>query len=129
MCSSDLIAMGFAARIQKTGPRDLYFLVAQSGLLIWLWRVLGCGDSSTVLVTAAWFTNAIVLVVAGLRSNSSIVRTAGAAVMTLTMTKLFIIDLAEADALWRVVIFLIFGVVLLGLGYAFPTLWRRDRED
>ena len=116
-----------AARVPIRGAwTPVYFLAAQSGLLLWFLRVLQPLSNGAAWVTAAWFTNAIVLVVAGLRLDSASLRTAGAALMALTMGKLFLVDMATVDALWRVVTFLGFGGALLGLGYAFPSLWKRD---
>jgi uncharacterized membrane protein len=77
-------------------------------------------------VTAAWFVNAVALVIAGLRLDSATLRTAGGIVMALTMGKLIVVDMATVDAGIRIVTFLGFGGVLLALGYAFPSLWRRD---
>jgi uncharacterized membrane protein len=46
--------------------------------------------------------------------------------MALTMGKLFFVDMATVDAGLRIATFFGFGLVLLGLGYAFPALWKRD---
>jgi uncharacterized membrane protein len=72
---------------------------------------------------------AIALVIAGLRSDTALVRQCGAAVLALTVAKLFLFDLQRVDAIWRVITFLAFGGILLGLGYAFPTLWRDRRAE
>lgn len=122
-------ALGAAARFAGASARSLYFVAAEAGLLVWLVRVLGPLDNGAAWVTAAWFTNAVALVVAGLRTDHGAVRRAGAAVMALTMGKLFVLDLATVDAGWRIVIFLVFGAVLLGLGYAFPTLWKHGPAE
>jgi uncharacterized membrane protein len=120
-------ALALATRVQTSaGHVAGYFFAAEVGLLLWLMRLFAPLANGAAYVTAAWFTNAVVLVIAGLRLDSAAVRTAGAAVMALTMGKLFVVDLATVDAFWRIVTFLGFGAVLLGLGYAFPTLWKRE---
>jgi uncharacterized membrane protein len=40
------------------------------------------------------------------------------------VAKLFAIDLAELEAIWRILLFLGFGALLLVVSYAFPSLWR-----
>jgi hypothetical protein len=122
-----IAALTAAAWIQSEAARASYVIGAQALLLAWFARVLGSHANGAALVTAAWFVNAVVVIVAGLRFDDATARTAGAAVMTLTMSKLFLNDMATVDALWRIVTFLAFGSVLLGLGYAFPSLWRRRR--
>ncbi|MFN2375471.1 MAG: DUF2339 domain-containing protein [Candidatus Binatia bacterium] len=116
-------------RSQASTLRSAYLVAAQVGLLVWLLNVLGPMTGGAALVTASWFTNAVVLVVAGLRLDSAPLRSAGAAVMALTMGKLFAFDMATVDAGWRIVTFLAFGAVLLGLGYAFPALWKRAEAE
>lgn len=124
-----LAAFAAAAVVQRGEPRRLYAAAAQAGLLLWLLDILQGLPNGAACVTAAWFANAVVLVVAGLRRDDVTLRAAGAGVMALTMAKLFVFDLSKVDAGWRIVVFLGFGAVLLGLGYAFPSLWKRDRDD
>lgn len=130
--AADLAVVAALAVASWRRPRPqsgiVYATAAQAGLLLWFLRALGPLDNGAVLVTAAWFANAVIVLVAGLRTDSATLRKAGAALMALTMAKLFIVDLATADALWRVGIFLGFGAVLLGLGYAFPSLWKQSEE-
>jgi uncharacterized membrane protein len=125
-----VIALLFAAvRVSPAAVRDTYFAAAQAGLLMWTHHVLDPRANGQALTTAAWFANAVVLIVAGVRGGSSAMRRAGAMVMTLTMAKLFVYDMATVDAGWRIVTFLGFGAVLLGLGYAFPALWKREDAE
>jgi uncharacterized membrane protein len=122
-----LAALGAAARVLDVVERGTYLVAAQGGLLLWLLNALMPFEHGATLVTAAWFANAVVLVVAGLRLDSPTLRMAGGVVMAVTMGKLFAVDMARVDAGVRIVTFLGFGAVLLGLGYAFPALWRERR--
>jgi uncharacterized membrane protein len=122
-----LAALGGAARVLDVVERGTYLVAAQGGLLLWLHNALAPLDNGATLVTAAWFANAVVLIVAGLRLDSPTLRMAGGVVMAVTMGKLFAVDMARVDAGIRIVTFLGFGAVLLGLGYAFPALWRERR--
>jgi uncharacterized membrane protein len=121
-----IAALAGAARVLRAAERGPYLVAAQGGLLLWLQNVLAPFDNGATWVTAAWFVNAVALVIAGLRLDSATLRTAGGIVMALTMGKLIVVDMATVDAGIRIVTFLGFGGVLLALGYAFPSLWRRD---
>ena len=124
-----IAAAAVSAWIQSRTVRLGYAIAAQAGLLLWLGRELGALSNGAAWVTAAWFVNAVALLVVGLRGDSRDLRRGGAVVMAMTIAKLFLFDLSEVDPGWRVVTFLACGVALLGLGYAFPTLWRnRDLE-
>jgi uncharacterized membrane protein len=46
------------------------------------------------------------------------------AMLFLVAGKLFLVDLAEVEALWRVLLFVGFGVLFLSLSYYLQALWR-----
>ncbi|MCP4568587.1 MAG: DUF2339 domain-containing protein, partial [FCB group bacterium] len=43
--------------------------------------------------------------------------------------KLFIVDLAELETIWRVLLFIGFGGVFLLLGYFFRSMWSEAGDD
>ena len=69
---------------------------------------------------------AVVLLVAGLRLDRSALIRVAMATLFLVAGKLFLVDLAEVEALWRVLLFLGFGVLFLSLSYYLQALWRQD---
>ena len=96
-------------------------------LLLWLLQEVGPlpnGAAWTTMVAAVY---AMALLVVGLRWNMDIVRTTALLTILGVVAKLLIFDLAELDALWRILLFLGFGGVLLLLSYFVPNLWRRQR--
>jgi uncharacterized membrane protein len=40
------------------------------------------------------------------------------------VAKLFLVDLAKLQAIWRVLLFMGFGAAFLALSYYFPSLWK-----
>jgi uncharacterized membrane protein len=49
--------------------------------------------------------------------------------LLLVVAKLFLIDLAELETIWRVLLFMGFGAVFLVLSYYFQKLWRAKPEE
>lgn len=120
-----VLTVAAASRLRPHHEQPAYLLAALAGFFLWLQVVLHALPNGELLVTAAWFATVIAVIVVGLRLDDAKARQTGAAAMALTMGKLFAFDLATVDAGWRIVAFLGFGCVLLGLGYAFPQLWHR----
>ena len=48
--------------------------------------------------------------------------------LLVVVAKLFIVDLSELEAVWRILLFLGFGGLLLLMSYFFPRLWNPDAE-
>jgi hypothetical protein len=99
-----------------------YRLVAHVALLYWFWRELVTLENGQALVTVAWGVYALAMVVGGLwgRRRMPLVY-AGLATLFVVLGKLFLVDLAAIDPLWRVLLFLGFGGVFLWLSYFFQN--------
>jgi uncharacterized membrane protein len=108
-------------------PRNLdrvYRIAGHAALLALLWRELSMLPGGHAWVTIAWGLYAVGLLVAGLRlDHTSLVR-GGMATLFLVVGKLFLVDLAEVEAIWRVLLFLGFGGLFLALSYYLRSLWR-----
>ena len=106
----------------------VYRAVAFVGLLGWLWRDLVALPDGHAFVSIAWGLCAVALLVAGWRMGSDRLR--GVALLTLlvVVAKLFLVDLAELGALWRILLFLGFGGLFLLLSYLFPSVWGLRRQ-
>lgn len=99
-----------------------YRLVAHVAILYWFWRELVTLENGQALVTVAWGAYALAVVVGGLWSGRRmpLVYT-GVATLFVVLGKLFLVDLAAIDPLWRVLLFLGFGGVFLWLSYYFQN--------
>jgi uncharacterized membrane protein len=101
-----------------------YSVAAYIGLLGWFLRELSVVDNGQAIVTAAWAVCGVILVIAGLRRNHQDLRGVGLATFGVVVAKLFLIDLAELDPIWRILIFLCVGAGFLVLGFFVPSLWK-----
>lgn len=124
-CLAVILALAGAARMQSGQLRGAYAALAQFALLVWFARFFE-GTRSMVVLTFAWFANAVALIVLGLRRGSFTLRRGGEIVMALTVAKLFLLDLAVVHPGLRVLTFVVFGLVLLAVSYAFPQMFQSD---
>jgi len=130
---SDLfaIAAAAAASLRVPGPavRGAYRLGVHLAVLAWLHRELAPLPNGEALVSAAWGAWALAVLVVGLRRDLPGARTAGRLTLFAVVAKLFLVDLVEVDALWRILSFLVFGAVFLALSYWLRDLWRPVPAD
>jgi hypothetical protein len=130
---SDLAIIVFTVVASFTLRREniawLYRALAFAGLLAWFFRELVGVSNGHAYVTIAWSVCGLALLVAGLRYDVRRLRGAGLATLVLVVGKLFLVDLAELEALWRILLFLGVGAVFLVIGYFIPNLWQSLIED
>lgn len=100
-----------------------YPVVVHVALLAWFSRELSALQDGNAYISIAWGVYAIILLVGGLSGRRVLPLVyAGLATLFLVIAKLFLIDLAALDPLWRVLLFLGFGGALLVLSYYFQNV-------
>jgi hypothetical protein len=109
---------------ESIAPRVAYLLAAHAAVLAWLWSELSPLQSGDAYVTIAWGLYAAGLLVVGLRLDHTQIIRVGMATLFLVVAKLFLVDLSEVEAVWRILLFLGFGCLFLILSYYLQALWR-----
>ncbi len=102
----------------------VYRVSAHVALLAFLWRELSVLPGGDAFVTISWGAYAAGLLVWGLRQDLVELVRGGLATLFLVVGKLFLVDLAEVEAIWRILLFLGFGGLFLALSYYLRSLWR-----
>ena len=118
-----VLAFGVSPMVLPRSLGAVYRIAAHAAVLGWLWRELSALQGGEAYVTIAWGLYAVGLLVAGLRLDRSLAMRGGMATLFLVVAKLFLVDLAEVEALWRVLLFVGFGVLFLTLSYYLRALW------
>lgn len=108
--------------------RRIYLLYVHVGILIFFLRELSALANGQGYVTIVWGFYAVLLLIVGLRKNVKSVRTAAILTLLLVVGKLFLIDLARLEAIWRILLFLGFGGLFLLLSYYFQSWWKVSIE-
>jgi uncharacterized membrane protein len=106
------------------GIANIYRLAVHVAFLAWLWRELSILPGGDGWVTVAWGLYAVGLLIAGLRLDYASVIRGGMVTLFIVVGKLFLVDLAEVEAIWRVLLFLGFGGLFLTLSYYLRSLWK-----
>lgn len=110
----------FSKSEEKTGYRILIHLFV---LAIFLREFQGI-DNGQALVSTAWGVYGAVLLIVGLQWDILRLRRVAIITLLLVVGKLFVVDLANIDVIWRILLFFGFGAVFLFLSYYFKSLWN-----
>jgi uncharacterized membrane protein len=125
---TDLVVIGtgaIAARFSDNREvRLTYRLAAHLAVLVWFFREFASHPNGQAYVSVAWGVYALILLVVGLRKDWHQLRLAALATLFLVVAKLFLVDLAQLEAIWRVLLFMGFGGLFLVMSYYFRALWQ-----
>ncbi|GAA5523143.1 DUF2339 domain-containing protein [Aliifodinibius salicampi] len=118
-----------SAWLPQEVPQKLYRITSHLLLLFWIYQMFSMLSNGQAWVTITWGLYAIVLIAAGFIKFGRDVRLTGMATLFLVVAKLFWVDLAQLQALWRILLFIGFGGVLMLLGYYLQsTLHKAESE-
>jgi uncharacterized membrane protein len=79
-------------------------------------------DAEGYTYSAVWLAFGVVLLLVGIGLRSQPVRLCSAAVVLLTVGKVFLIDMSGLTGVWRALSFIGLGLVLVGIGYLYQRL-------
>jgi uncharacterized membrane protein len=81
------------------------------------------------LLSVFWSVCGLSLLWAGLRAEVAQLRLAGFALLGLAVGKVFAYDLSELDSAYRVLSFIVLGLLLLVAAFAYQRMRRRETDD
>jgi hypothetical protein len=116
-----LVSVGGAALVLSgTTAQRLYQGGVWVGWLAWTWSQFVALPNGHAYVSALWGATALALLIAGWARGATLLQRGALATLVLFVGKLVLIDLAQLPALWRILLFLVSGGVLLLVSYALP---------
>ncbi|MEM8534430.1 MAG: DUF2339 domain-containing protein [Chloroflexota bacterium] len=115
--------------LRTTEERFVYFVSLHIAFLGWIFSELHGVANGQAVVSAVWGGYASALFVWGMWYRNDVVRYTALITLLGVVAKLFLIDFAYVDALWRIALFFGFGVFFLLLSYAYPSLWRLSSKQ
>jgi uncharacterized membrane protein len=99
--------------------------LAFRGPIIALGHTPAISDAEWYTYSAVWLVAGLALLVAGLVRGSRGARIASAGLITLTVLKVFLSDMADLEGMLRALSFIGLGVVLVGIGWLYQRLLAR----
>ena len=123
-----LVSVGLFKWLKTDGEVFVYRLLAHMAFLGWFASEFSSMENGQGYITISWGVYAAILLVAGLRYNHQALRTVAIVTLFIVVAKLFLIDLAKLEVLWRILLFMGFGGLFLFLSYYFQDLWKGKTE-
>lgn len=80
-------------------------------------------------ISAAWLIIGIALLVAGLKAKRKDLRLASGIIITLTVLKAFLIDMATLEGVLRAMSFVVLGLILIVIGRAYQRILASEKKE
>ena len=123
------ILTAFAASFALAGTtgRMVYRLGAHLALLLWLAVEFAPLPQGQGLISLTWGVYGTALLLVSFRLGDRAVQLTGLATLGIVAAKLLLVDMAQLDMIWRILLFMGFGSAFLGLSYLInrPQMERR----
>lgn len=125
-----IIMLGHSVyKMQKDDKILLFFALMHAGTMGWLLREFQGFDNGQAFVTAGWAVLGLSVFIYGLRTSKFELRYLGGLTILVVVGKLFIVDLSELETIWRIIIFIGFGGVLLFVSNYLGRFVGKAREQ
>jgi hypothetical protein len=124
-----VLAAGFGASyLQRRRPEVLaYRYFAHAALMGLLWRELARLGGGEGFATVAWGAYALGMLLFGMWRARPLVEKTALATVLVVVAKLFVVDLAALEAIFRILLFMGFGAVFLFFSYSLQSWLRPGR--
>jgi|GEM_PF-1351351 len=120
-----LIASLAAGAVLAVDGRRRWWL-AGAGYALWLLAAADQFDGlngAAAFTTGVWAATGLVLLLVALRRHQQGVLRVALGTLALVCAKLFLVDLASLDAIWRILVFLGVGAAFLAVSYSVRSAW------
>ena len=92
-----------------------FFAILASGIL----AILALMEANKRIISVIWSIEGTLILLAGFAFKKRILRLIGMVILLLTILRLFIIDLSFLETVYRIVSFIVLGVVLMGVSFIY----------
>ena len=83
-------------------------------------------ENGQACVTVSWGTYAVILLILSFIKFGKAMRLVAMGTIFIVVGKLFLVDLSQLQAIWRILLFMGFGAVFLLLGYYSQSRWDKN---
>ncbi len=122
------LAFGASFVFAAQNEKRTYRVFAHIAILWWLHEVISPFSNGGAYVSIAWLFYAIILLIVSLRMDYEKVQQTAMSTLLILVIKLFLIDLAELETIWRITLFIFAGTIFLLLSYYFRSLSRKKQD-
>jgi hypothetical protein len=121
-----LAAIGFSSA-RGSSARYAYLTAGHLAVVLWARAMLLPLTGGPALTSTTWALYAVALIAVGLRVRDDVLRQIGLGTVLVTVAKVLLVDLSSIPTLWRVLLFMGLGTLMLLVSYFVPALLRGRR--
>lgn len=121
-----IVGLAVPVWLETKSSRRFYRLAAHLGFLGWFLSELSTLENGQAYVSVCWGIYAIGLLIYGLTKEKDDLRLAAMGTIFLVVGKLFLIDLSQLQAIWRILLFIGFGALFLLISYYVQNTFLKD---
>lgn len=114
--------------LKKKTNKQIYRVGAHIALLAWFFSELSILNNGQAYVSVSWGVYALSLLIYGFTKERNDIRVVAMGTIFLVVGKLFLIDLSQLQAIWRILLFIGFGAVFLLFSYYVQRTFLDDKD-
>lgn len=92
-----------------------YFAIMASVILV----ALAYAEAGEKFITVAWSIEGTLILLAGFAFKKRVLRLSGMIILLLAILRIFIIDLSFLETIYRIISFIVLGVILMGISFIY----------
>jgi uncharacterized membrane protein len=124
-----VMAIGITKILKSESTSKLYQIIGHTAIFYWFYKELHHLSQGQAYVSVSWGLYAVAMVMFGYIINKNFFRTIGTVMIFVVVGKLLLIDLSSVAAIWRVLLFMGFGSILLLLSYRLARSLKSTRNE
>jgi uncharacterized membrane protein len=102
----------------------VYGLIAHIAFLSLVFREFIPLENGHGIITSVWGAYTIGLIILSLRQRDTRLKKVATATLALVIGKLFFVDLGNLESLWRILLFIGLGGLLMAVSYFYQRIWN-----
>lgn len=111
--------------LRQPDLKIFYRITAHLLVLFWTYQRFYSFSNGQAWISVIWGLYAIALIVAGFTRYGQKLRLTGMLTVFLVVGKLFLVDLSQLQAIWRILLFIGLGGAFVLLGYYLQSTWGK----
>ncbi|WP_343605801.1 DUF2339 domain-containing protein [Fluviicola sp.] len=127
---SILVLRNYQTRENWTRAMSLLLILWMLSLELVLWSLVsGFGAGYKILLSLLWVSFAVSMIVIGIKKKEPIMRVTAMVILGMTILKLFFYDLSTLSTIYKTIVFIAIGGLLLVGAYFYQSLSKQEKVE
>lgn len=129
VAASLFVSRSYRTRANWTRAMSLLLILWMLSLELVQWSLVsGFGAGYKILLSLLWVSFAVVMIVIGIKKKQAIMRVTAMVILGMTILKLFFYDLRTLSTIYKTIVFIAIGGLLLVGAYFYQSLSKQEKQ-